>query len=295
MSAAPVAPAGAPAMPETKAVVRRELLREIVRSKAFIVGVAILAVWVICAIFRDLIVTFNPVDDNPFAQYQRPGTGDYLLGTDRLGRDLFSRVVAGARVILIVAPAATILGTLVGTLIGLIMGYYKGVVDDVLGRVIDALMSLPLILVALLALVSLGPSTLTVILVIGFLFAPIIARTVRAAVLAERDLDYVRAAQLRGESGLYVMLVEILPNVMGPIVVEFTVRLGYAIFTMAGLSFLGFGSQPPAADWGLMISEERNVISAGLWWPSIFPALAVASLVVAVNLIADAVQGAFDR
>ncbi len=287
---------GAPAVRvDTKASVRRELLREIVRSKAFIVGMAIVLFWVVCAILGDFIITFDPTDDNASAQYVHPLTGDYLLGTDRLGRDLFSRVVSGARIILIVAPAATILGTVVGTLVGLLMGYYRGIMDDVVGRIIDALMSLPVILVALLALVSLGPSTPTVILVIGFLFAPLIARTVRAAVLSERDLDYVSAAKLRGERGPYVMLVEILPNVMGPIIVEFTVRLGYAIFTMAGLSFLGFGSQPPSADWGLMIAEERNVVSAGIWWPSIFPALAVASLVVGVNLVADAIQGVVDR
>lgn len=280
---------------ESKAAVRREILREILRSKAFVVGMTIVIVWVVCAIFKDFIVTFDPTDDNPFQQHVRPFTGDYLLGTDRLGRDVFSRLVGGAAVILVIAPAATFIGTVVGVFMGLLMGYYQGRVDDIVGRLIDALIALPVILIALLALVSIGTSTLTVILVIGFLFAPVIARTIRAAVLAERDLDYVRAARLRGESGFYVMFVEILPNVVAPVIVEFTVRLGYAIFTLAGLSFLGFGSQPPSPDWGLMIAEERNVISAGIWWPSIFPAMAIASLVIGVILVADAIQGAFDR
>lgn len=296
MSAAPaVAPGGTAPQAETRTQVRRELVREIVRSKAFIAGAIIVGFWVICALFGPWIETYDPTDDNPFAQYLHPLTGDYYFGTDRLGRDVFSRVIGGARPIMIVAPAATVLGTVCGVLLGLIMGYYKGRTDDVLGRLIDALISLPVVLVALLALVSLGTSYVTVILVIGFLFAPLIARTVRAAVLAERDLDYVRAAQLRGERGPYVMFVEILPNISGPIIVEFTVRLGYAIFAMASLSFLGFGSQPPSPDWGLMIAEERNVISAGIWWPTVFPALAVASLVTGINLIADAVQGAFER
>ncbi len=280
---------------ESKAAVRREILREILRSKAFVVGMTIVIVWVVCAIFKDFIVTFDPTDDNPFQQHVRPFTGDYLLGTDRLGRDVFSRLVGGAAVILVIGPAATFIGTVVGVFMGLLMGYYQGRVDDIVGRLIDALIALPVILIALLALVSIGTSTLTVILVIGFLFAPVIARTIRAAVLAERDLDYVRAARLRGESGFYVMFVEILPNVVSPVIVEFTVRLGYAIFTLAGLSFLGFGSQPPSPDWGLMIAEERNVISAGIWWPSIFPAMAIASLVIGVILVADAIQGAFDR
>ena len=289
----PTSPVG-PAT-ETKAAVRRELLREILRSKAFIIGAALVLFWVVCAIFRDFIIVYDPTDDNAYKQHLRPLTEDYYLGTDRLGRDVFSRVISGARVILEIAPAAVILGTVVGVLLGLIMGYYRGLVDDILGRVIDAVMAIPVILVALLTLVSLGPSTLTVITVIGLLFAPLIARTVRAAVLVERDLDYVRAARLRGERSPYVMLVEILPNVVGPIIVEFTVRLGYAIFTLAGLSFLGFGSQPPSPDWGLMIAEERNFISAGVWWPSIFPAIAIATLVIGVILVADAIQAAFDR
>ena len=294
MSAVSVEPPAA-GLDETKATVRRERVREVVRSKAFLVGAVVVIFWVVCAIFRDFLVTYSPTDDNPFKQHLRPLTGDYLLGTDRLGRDLFSRTVAGARVILVIAPLATLIGTVVGVVLGLMMGFYRGIVDDILGRLIDALMALPVILVALLALVSLGTSTPTVILAIGFLFAPVIARTVRAAVLSERDLDYVRAASLRGERGWYVMFVEILPNVLAPVIVEFTVRLGYAIFTLAGLSFLGFGSQPPSPDWGLMIAEERNVISAGIWWPSIVPALAIASLVIGVILIADAIQAAFDR
>jgi len=130
----------------------------------------------------------------------------------------------------------------------------------------------------------------TVIGVVGLLFAPIVARTVRAAVLAERELDYVQAARLRGESGVFIMTREILPNVTGPIIVELTVRIGYAIFTISTLSFLGVGLQPPSPDWGLMISEEYSMIINGYWWTVFFPSLAIASLVIAANLIADALQ-----
>jgi peptide/nickel transport system permease protein len=146
-----------------------------------------------------------------------------------------------------------------------------------------------------LALTALSAGRSTIIAVIGFLFAPLIARTVRAAVMAERDLDYVRAAELRGEKRLYVMFAEILPNVMGPIIVEFTVRLGYAVFTMAGLAFIGFGSQPGSPDWGRTVYDERVSLLSDVWWPSMFPALGLATLVVAINLVADSVQGVVDR
>ena len=162
--------------------------------------------------------------------------------------------------------------------------------DEGLSRIVEAFLALPVILVALLTLVVLGSSTLVVIGVVGILFTPIVARTVRSAVLTERQLDYVTSAKLRGESGLFIMVREIFPNIQGPIVVELTVRLGYAIFTVATLSFLGVGIQPPSPDWGLQISEEYTFMISGIWWTTLFPALAIATTVIAVNLIADALQ-----
>jgi peptide/nickel transport system permease protein len=157
------------------------------------------------------------------------------------------------------------------------------------------LLALPLVIVALLALAAVGASNATVIVVIGLTFAPITARTVRSAVFAERNLDYVLAAQLRGEHAFYIMFAEILPNVLQPIIVEATVRLGYAIFAVATLSFLGFGIQPPSADWGLALSESYTLMAGGAWWTVVFDAAAIASLVVGVNLVADAVEGVLDR
>jgi peptide/nickel transport system permease protein len=133
-----------------------------------------------------------------------------------------------------------------------------------------------------------------VVVVIGLVFTPIIAKTVRAAVLSERQLDYVTAAQLRRENPLYILFVEILPNVFNVVVVEFTVRLGYAIFTVLALSFLGFGVEPSVPDWGLAISQHYGYLTGGVWWPVLFPALAIASLVVGVNLMADAITQAFE-
>jgi peptide/nickel transport system permease protein len=163
-------------------------------------------------------------------------------------------------------------------------------VDDVFSRVVDALLTFPLIILAVLVLASLGRSPRNVILVIGIIFTPLIARTVRAAVLAERDLDYLPAARLLGEGPAWIMAREILPNVLPAVLVEFTVRLGYAIFTVATLSFLGFGIQPPTPDWGADIYANYAVLPAGYWWDTLFPALAIASLVTAVNLVTDSVE-----
>jgi len=295
MSAA-TATGGSTAVATTAAAARRELRRQLLRSWPFVVGLLLLAFWTLCAIAPSLIATHDPSVQTPKDKWIRPFFNDgHLFGTDRFGRDVFSRAVHGARDIMVIAPAAVVLGTVIGVVLGLVMGYFRGPLDDALSRIIETLMSLPLILVSLLALTALDADTPTVILLIGTLFGPIIARTVRSAVLAERNLDYVRAAELRGERSTYIMFVEILPNVVGPIIVEFTVRLGYAVFTLAGLSFIGFGTQPGSPDWGRTIFEGRSDLLNNVWWPSVVPAIALASLVVAINLMADAIQGLIDR
>jgi peptide/nickel transport system permease protein len=273
---------------------RRERITVLLHSKSFIAGAIIVGFFVFCAIFGSLVVLQDPYASDPLNQLQSP-SANYWFGTDRLGRDVFSRVIVGARDIMIIAPAATLLGTILGTALGLVTGYFRGTVDDVLSRLIEAVLALPVILVGILALTSLGPSNITIIIVVGFVFAPVIARTVRAAVLSERELEYVSAARLRNEKTPYILFAEILPNVMGPVVVEFTVRLGYAIFVVATLSFLGLGVQPPSPDWGLQVFEHYGLISGGFWWPVLFPAAAIAILVIGVNLIADGLTQAFER
>ncbi|HTO81783.1 MAG TPA: ABC transporter permease [Methylomirabilota bacterium] len=272
---------------------RSERLRLLLRSPTFLVGALVLLFWIGCAIFGESVVPLDPYADD-LENTLAPPSSDNWFGTDQLGRDIFSRVIVGAHDILTMAPLATILGTIVGTALGLVTGYFRGIVDDVVSRFVEAFLALPLVIVALLALVALGPSDVMVVIVIGMVFAPIIARTVRSAVLLERELDYVAAARLRGEGALYIMFVEILPNVIPPILVEATVRLGYAIFTVATLSFLGFGIQPPSPDWGLAISESYGNINGGYWWTVLFDSIAIASLVVAVNLVADAIHGVFE-
>jgi peptide/nickel transport system permease protein len=289
----PAAPIAIPTRDEAK-IARRERLRLLRRSPTFVLGSVLVGLWVVCAILGTLIAPHAPQADDILNKLAAP-TGDHLFGTDRLGRDVLSRVIVGAREILITAPLATILGTVAGTAIGLVTGYYRGFVDDVVMRVIDAMLAVPVIVLALLAIVALGPSRATLVLVIGTVFAMIISKTVRAAVLSERELDYVQAARLRNERSPYILFAEILPNVMGPIVVEFTVRLGYAIFTIATLAFLGFGADPSIPDWGHDISEHYTFINTGVWWAVLFPSLAIATLIVGINLIADALAQTFER
>jgi len=292
VGAIPVESAGA--LSAGRGGARREMLRELVRSPLFIVGTLILLWWIVCAIFGSAIAPQDPNAQNLFA-INKPPSSAHLFGTDQLGRDMFSRVLTGSRDLLIVAPLATLLGTILGTIVGLIMGYFRGVIDDVLGRFVEAFLALPVVVTAIIASYGLGRSNLELIIVIGLLFTPLIARTVRAAVLLERELDYVSAAKLRDEGPLYIMFVEILPNVFGPITVEFTVRLGYAVFAVATLSFLGLGIQPPSSDWGLEVATNYGQVAAGFWWEVTFDALAIASLVIAVNLISDAVEGVLER
>jgi peptide/nickel transport system permease protein len=272
---------------------RREFLRNLTHSGTFVVGASILGFWIIAAIFGNLLVPHDPLAQNLSLINQAPSSSHWF-GTDQLGRDMFARVITGARDILIIAPLATLIGTVLGTALGLVMGYFRGAVDDVLGRFVEAFLALPLVVTGILGVVALGSSNGTLIAIIGIVFAPLIARTVRAAVLMERELDYVSAARLRGEGSLYIMFVEILPNVLAPVMVEFTVRLGYAVFTIVTLSFLGFGIQPPSSSWGLDIYQNFGQVSAGYWWEVLFDALAIASLVIGVNMIANSVESALD-
>lgn len=283
--------------PQERPIGRRgpyaELFFALMRSGTFLTGFAIVLFWVICALFGEHFTPYDPLADD-IINALSPPSAEHWFVTDQIGRDVFSRVIVGSRDILTVAPLATLLATVAGTALGLFTGYFRGIADDIVSRVLEAFMAIPVVIVALLAIVALGTSKATVIVVIGLSFAPIIARTVRSAVLAERELDYVAAAQLRHESAFHTMFVEILPNVIPPILVETTVRLGYAIFAVATLSFMGFGIQPPSPDWGLSISNNYGMIGGGFWWTVLFDALAIASLVIGVNLVTDGIQGALN-
>jgi peptide/nickel transport system permease protein len=272
-------------------VARGETLRVLLRSPAFLIGSVVILFWVACAVLGERIAPQDPfaVSEEIFAA----PSGDHWLGTDKNGRDVLSRVLVGARDVLVIAPLATLIGIVVGSALGLVTGFFRRA-DDILSRIVEAVLAIPLIVLAVVCLTAVGVSNATVILVIGFVFAPIVSRTVRSAVLVERELEYIQAARLRGERAPYLMVVEILPNVLAPILVEATIRLGYAIFAVFTLSFIGFGPQPPSPDWGSQVAEQYVYIEQA-WWAVLFPALAIASLVVAVNLVSDATQQAVER
>ena len=288
------APAQVPGQLGEAQLARRETLGQLFRSKTFLVGASMVLFWVFWALAGSRLTPHDPLSQSP--DILAGLSKHHWFGTDQLGRDVLSRVLAGSSDTLQVAPLATLLGIAGGTTVGLVTGYFLGIVDETISRVVDAVLALPLIVIAVTALVALGSSKVTLIVVIGVVFTPIVSRTVRAAVLGERELEYVQAARLRGERAPYVMFVEILPNVLGPIIVEATVRLGYAIFAVAGLTFLGFGVQPPSPDWSLQIADNYQLLNAGTYeWTVLFPGLAIASLIVGVNLVADGLQQVLDR
>ena len=271
---------------------RRYLMKALLRSPTFMAGAIIVLFWLFMALFSTYI-TQSPTDVDPMSILQAPSAA-HPFGTDDLGRDVLARTMAGARSVLIIAPLATLLALLWGGIIGLIAGFYRGLADDIIMRLVDVLLALPIIITSILILSLLGGSLAVIIIVIGVLFTPVVSRTIRSAVIGEREREYVMAARLRGERSSFVMAREILPNITQPIVVEGTIRLGYAVFTAATLSFLGFGLVPPSPDWGLTIATERVFLQIAPW-TVLFPALALASLVVAVNLMADGLSRVFSR
>lgn len=271
---------------------RRYLVKALLRSPTFMTGLIILLFWVFMAIFSTSITQSYTAQD-AMNSLQAP-SGAHWFGTDDLGRDVFARTMAGARTVLVIAPLATILALLWGSVIGLVAGFYRGLTDDIIMRGIDVLLALPIIITSILILSLFGKGTAIIILTIGVLFTPVISRTVRSAVIGEREREYVMAARLRGERSAFVMAREILPNITQPIIVEGTVRLGYAVFTAATLAFLGFGLAPPSPDWGLTIATQRVFLQIAPW-TVLFPAAALASLVVSINLITDGLGRTFSE
>jgi peptide/nickel transport system permease protein len=277
-----------------KDTVTQERIAVLRKNKAFVAGSSILIFWIICAIFGKWIARYE-IDQMDFeATYAAP-SGKYWFGTDGLGQDIFSRVIIGSRLIILIAFSATALGTAVGASIGLIAGYLKGTFDMILMRILEAISAIPVIIVALLAIAAVGgSSTIITILIIGFIFAPNVARTIRAAVLEEAEYEYVAAAKLRSEKTSHILFKEILPNVMPTLIVEFTVRLGYAIFAVATLSFLGAGVEAGSPDWGTQVADTWSLIFSNTYWPTLFPAIAIASLAVSINLISDGLLEVFE-
>jgi peptide/nickel transport system permease protein len=278
-----------------KEVARRETLDQLLHCRTFLAGVGIVGFWVVAyATGKAVGPSWRYVASGPVLA---PPSLHHVFGTDALGRDVFERVLFGAGGTLAVAPLATLICLTLGMLIGLSTGYVAGsTVDDVVGRGLDAMLSLPFLVLAVLIIAATGnESDASQALVIGLAFTPAVARTIRAAVLHERELDYIDAALLQGESGPSIVAREILPNITGVILVEGTVRFGYAIFATASLRFLGFGPQPPSPDWALQVRDNYVLMLSGTyWWTVLFAALAICTLVVGIHLIADGLTQVLD-
>lgn len=261
-------------------------------SPIAMLGLSIIGFWVVMAIFADWIAPYPP--NATITPMQPMGATDadgnyFLLGTDHLGRDVLSRVIHGSQRVLLLAPLATFLAYVVGVPMGLAAGYLRGRWDDVLSFVANVILSFPVLVLYVLIIATVGASALNILIAIIFASGPGIMRIVRGLTLDLRNREYVAAAQIRGESALYIMFIEILPNARGPIIVDACLRVGYVTITIGVLGFLGLGLPPPDPDWGGMINETRQF---AMVFPhmAVFPCIAISSLVLGFNLMADGLR-----
>lgn len=269
-----------------------DIVVRILSNRKVLVALSILVPMIIIVALGERITPHSPLETDVANRYDSPG-GKYILGTDHLGRDLLSRVVLGGRSSLLLGFSATAVSLTAGVPIGLLAGYAKGRTDEILMRLMDIMMSIPVLLLGILIVVSLGPSLLNVVIAIGIVFTPRIARVTRSATLSESEEPYVVAAKARGESRAHILFREILPNVTGPIVVEGSIRVGYAILIGTSLSFLGLGTGPPTPDWGFMIATARVHMFSSMWF-LIWPSLALVMSVTAMNLLGDGLRDVLD-
>jgi len=271
-------------------------------SNTALIGLAIVLFWVFVSVFAPFLTPYSPLEQDWKAPNQGPSLS-HPLGTDELGRDLWSRLIYGARVVLIIMPVSenfllpggtafwgVFAALLLGMALGLVGGYHGGWIDEIVMRLLDAMMAVPVILLYLIIMAALGASAVNVVIAIAIVGTPGIARLVRSLTLDIRTRDYVRAAEVRGESPWHIMFIEILPNARGPIIVDAMLRVGYAIFAMGTLGFLGLGLPPPSPDWGSMVAKGREFILAGSPWAALWPSVAIASLVIGLNLLADGLR-----
>ena len=251
------------------------------------IGTLIVVIFLLMALVGPLLTYYSY--DQLTDDLKQPPSLHHVFGTDDLGRDVFSRVVAGSRDIISLAGLGTAIAVIFGTAIGLVVSYEGGWLEEIVMRLFDSILALPAGLLALLILGAIGPSRESILWVIIIVYIPIVARVVRSVVLDIKTRTFVEAARLRGEGRVYILTREILPNVLPALVVEASLRFSYAIFLVATLGYLGVGVQPPAPDWGLMISDARRYAFTAPWM-LYFPCAAVAVLIVGVNLMSDGLK-----
>jgi peptide/nickel transport system permease protein len=269
-----------------------ELLRRLLHTPQGALGCAIVALVAVLAVAGPYLAPYNPEEFHVTARFRGPGPG-YWLGTDQFGRDLLSRILVGARPTLALALAATIVGTAIGAVVGTVSAFVGGRADEAIMRTVDAVMAIPALLFALLIVTALGANAANALIAIGLAFAPGMARITRSVALTVRRQDYVNAAVARGESSSFIVLREMLPNVIAPIVVETTIRVAFAVMTLATLSFLGLGAQPPSSEWGLMVSESRQYLFRNPY-TMLWPGIAIALVAIGFNLLGDGLRDALN-
>ena len=266
--------------------------RQLRRNRAAMIGATVLIIELALALAAPWITRYGPLDQNPLAALQPPST-EYLLGTDDTGRDMFSRVLHGARISLRVGLVSVGIGGGIGILLGIIAGYRGGFIDDLIMRIMDLLLAFPGILLALAIIAILGPGLFNVMIAVGIAGIPVYTRVARATTLALRERDFVLGARAIGCRDGRIMLRYILPNVLPPLIVLATLGIAAAILTAAGLSFIGLGAQPPIPEWGAMLTRGRQYLQQA-WWYSTFPGLAIMMTVLGINMLGDALRDALD-
>ena len=263
------------------------------RNKSFMLGGLIVGLFLLLAFFPQLFSQYNPIQGDLVNSRLLPPSATHWFGTDDLGRDVFSRVVYGARVSLQVGLISVGIALVIGSLIGVIAGYFGGILGEVLMRVIDILLAFPSILLAILIVAILGPGLTNAMIAIGVVNVPLYARLLRSTTLQVRNQEYIEAAQALGSGHTRIIATHILPNCLSPLIVQATLGIGAAILETAGLSFLGLGAQPPTPEWGTMLSNAKDFIRTAPWTLT-FPGIAITMVVIAFNLMGDGLRDLLD-
>jgi ABC-type dipeptide/oligopeptide/nickel transport system permease subunit len=270
----------------------RRGLRTLTRNRLVMAGLIMSVLIVLVALFARFIAPYDPVANNVRAALQRP-SAYYYFGTDRFGRDIFSRVVYASRTSLLVALTSTSLAAAIGVTLGLLGGYFGGWVDSATGRLMDILFSFPALLLAIAIAALLGPSVRNAVVAIAVVYAPLFGRVVRGSVLVERGKEYVEAARVLGASTPRIVRRHVFPNILSPLIVQATITFSAAILTEAYLSFLGLGTQPPNPSWGTMLADGRTFLETAPWM-SIFPGIAIMLAVFSFNILGDGIRDVLD-
>ncbi len=267
-------------------------MKRFLKKKGALAGLVFILLLLFMAIFAPFLATQNPIRQNLSARFQPPNSRHWL-GTDNLGRDIYSRIIYGSRISLTVGFSAVGLAASWGILIGLISGFYGGWIDLIFMGIMEILMAFPSILLAIAIVSILGPSLPNAILAIGIVYIPLYARLTRAQVLSVKELEYVQAARAEGCADSRILLVHILPNCSSPLIVQLSLGVGNAILDFAGLSFLGLGAQPPTPDWGSMLSSTVHFLEIAPW-AVVFPGILITAAVFSFNLLGDGIRDLLD-